>query len=168
MESLGRKVDRRKWGNAMTDAPATFPADAITVDLRTSANVLSTWTARSDDPKSQDDVALALVAASETLDKLDVLFLPASMLVSAFQVASTPGATCVGDLTGRHHDVGPLDYGSLGRFANVVVTTMRSEGGLRRWTKKELTTLLRAAVDSKRLALDDLKPKVRELLARPG
>ena len=70
---LIRKITRAKWGLKQGLSSEEIPADAVTVDLRTKENSLSFWKCKSDSRENIKEVALAIVAAGNSVERLDLI-----------------------------------------------------------------------------------------------
>lgn len=77
MPFLSRKFSRSKWEGCDPYKPDEIPADAITSDLRTSANTLSFWICTDEEVARRDlrTTVLAMAANYERLDKIDVCWI---------------------------------------------------------------------------------------------
>ena len=133
----------------------------MTGDLRTQDNSLSFWRCRDGVDGDVEEAALAIAAAGDRLDKIDIVWLPDDELRADGQILKdTEGRTPVVDLADRHVDICKLDYTRLGRVAQRVVAAI--EGGrCRRLTKVRIKGLLVRAVQQERIALDELADGLR-------
>ena len=162
---LARKVTRAKWAANQGLATGEIPADAVTIDLRTQGNSLSFWQCPTDTASDVEEAALAIAAAREHIDRLDVVLLDDEELQADGQaLANTEGRTPVTDLAPLHVDVSRLDYARLGRVAKRVAGAIE-EKRHRRITRARVKKLIAAAVEKGRIDLDDLESGVREEVA---
>ena len=170
---LARKISRAKWEPTHGVAEGEIPADAVTADLRTSQNTISTWSCGSGEEHEVFDAALALAAGYERLDKIDVVWLSDKDLQDdGLSLRPTPGRTPVKELVDRHVDIHRLDLDRLGRLARRVMTAIET-GRVLRLTRKRVRDLLAQAVKEGRVRLNDLKQRLQEEVAaaldqRPG
>lgn len=160
---LVRKVTRAKWSSSEL-GEGEIPADAISVDLRTSGNTLSLW--ESPSPGELHEVVLALAAAGDRIDKIDVVFIDRQRIDDlGIELSRTPGDTPVLDLVSRHVDATRLDMVRLGSFASELSRALRAEQH-RRWSKKHVAKIVAAAVDAGRVAFESLGAKVQEEVSK--
>ncbi len=158
---LARKITRAKWNPKNGLSAGEIPADAVTVDLRTRENSLSFWRCGLGEKEQVEEAALAIAAAGDRVDRLDLVWLTDDELGADGQTWSdTDGQTPVTDLIRRHVDVYRLDYVRLGNVASRVVTAL-TEQRYCRLPKRRVTNLLAAAVREGRVALTDLREGVR-------
>ena len=161
MAYLVRKITRAKW-TSLDDA--SVPADAVTVDLRTSGNKLSLWKCTARDDGDISDVALALAAGLERIDKIElVLFEKKGLDADGVSLESSEGRTPIDSLKERHIDAVALDYRRLGVIAERVACALREES-YQRFSRQSVKNILRTALDEGRLQEEDLREKVREEL----
>lgn len=159
---LARKITRSKWAGAADGPGEPIPADAVTVDLRTSQNTLSFWACDSEEPHALEQAVLALAAGVDRVDKLDLTWLLESQVTNEqLKVKETPGNTPVDGLRSRHRDVAELDYVRLGKVARLIQGSLVNKR-FRRFTKKEVLGVLVDAVQEGSVQLEDLKDDVRE------
>ena len=119
---LVRKIARAKWDatrNAERGlADGEISADAITADLRTLGGTLSFWRSSSEAAGDLEDAALAIAAAGQRLDRIEVVWLAIEDLhADGHILRDSPGQTPVADLAERHVDICQLDYVRLGKVA---------------------------------------------------
>ena len=158
---LARKITRAKWESKEGLSKEEIPADAVTVDLRTSDNVLSFWKCRSNSRENIEDVALAIAAAGNRVERLDLVWIADDKLQDDGQTwKDTDGRTPVRDLVKQHVDVYRLDCVRLGKIASRIATAIAADGHLR-LTKTAVTKLLATAVKQERIDLDRLEEKVK-------
>ena len=137
-----------------------IPADAVTVHLRTQENSLSFWQCSIGEEAEVEEVALAIAAAGERIDKLDIVwFSDDELRADSQQWKKTDGRTPVAELVRRHVDVYRLDYVRLGKVASRIATAIK-ESRFRRLSKKRVTVLLATAVEQERVKLEDLDSRV--------
>ena len=157
---LARKITRAKWRPKEELSVEEIPADAVTVDLRTQENSLSFWQCSIGEEAEVEEVALAIAAAGERIDKLDIVwFSDDELRADSQQWKKTDGRTPVAELVRRHVDVYRLDYVRLGKVASRIATAIK-ESRFRRLSKKRVTVLLATAVEQERVKLEDLDSRV--------
>ena len=71
---LARKITRAKWVDAHLDS-GEIPADAVTADLRTRNNALSFWQCGDATEEELDEAVLALAAAAQRVESIDIVWL---------------------------------------------------------------------------------------------
>lgn len=158
---LARKISRAKWEAKRDLSEEEISADAVTADLRTQSNTLSFWRCGSE--TEVEDAALAIAAASDHVDKIDIVWVDEDELKTDGQtLEDTPGRTHVTELIDRHVDICRLDYVRLGKVAHRVMTAIKKKQCVRRLTKRRVTEILVAAIEQGRVNLDDLEKRVQE------
>ena len=162
MAVLVRKINKAKWRQRDVLNDEEPSADAITNCLKTSQNSLSVWTI--DDESHLSNAILALAAGFQRLDTFDVALINEDDLVgNGLTITETPGITPYSAMIGRHRDISDLDYGGLGKVASLIISCLKNET-VKRYTKSTLIDLLRAAVLSGDVRLEDLQPSVQKEL----
>ena len=157
---LARKISRAKWDAKEGLSKGEISADAVTADLRTRENKLSFWRCGSE--TEVEDAALAIAAAGERVDKLDIVWIDEGELQTDGQtLADTEGRTHVTELVKRHVDICRLDYVRLGNVAHHVTTAIEEERWIR-LSKGRVANILVAAVEQERVNLNDLKPSLQK------
>jgi len=165
MGYMVRKISRAKWDLKSGLSGDFISADAVTSDLRTSNNCLSLWFCN--DPNENielSSVVLALVATSERnrIDPIDVAWIHSKDLSECdISQKLSPGKTLVEDMINKHVDVIDLDLTKLCILAKIFAHSIRSHKRFKRYSKKEVRSLLSGAVKSGRLKLDKLKDEVQ-------
>ena len=162
---LVRKISRAKWDSknniALRLSEGEIAADAVTGDLRTRGNAVSFWQCSDFVNADIEDTALAIAAAGDRIDKLDIVWLSQSDLTSdGHIIENTDGRTPFRDFVHRHVDVCRLDYDRLGKLA-VRVHLAIQNNQCRRLTKLRIRTLLGLAVGNGRISLQDLHEEIR-------
>ena len=152
---LARKIARAKWDAKRNIErgleEGEISSDAVTGDLRTQKDTLSFWRCRTGSEDDIRDAALAIAAAGERLDKLDIVWLVDSELqADGHTLKDTEGRTPVADLSKRHVDICKLDYIRLGKVAQRVVAAIEDQR-CRRLTKARVKGLLVTAVQQGRI-----------------
>lgn len=129
---LARRIARAKWDKTRNLqrglADDEISADAVTGDLRTRDNSLSFWRVRTQADGEIEDVALAIAAAGERLDRLDMVWIAEKELQADGQVLEeSTGRTPITDLADRHIDICRLDYSRLGKVARRVAAAIEGD-----------------------------------------
>ena len=159
---LARMVTRAKWEAKGGLEDGELPADAVTIDLRTTGNTLSFWRCGDASPEALERAVLALAAGRERLDRVDLTWVDVAGLdQDDIALARTPGKTPVASMVDEHIDAANLDYARLGRVARRVEAALR-DNRHRRWTEKQVRRLLADAVDNDLLEISGLQPGVAE------
>lgn len=158
---IARKITLAKWNPNEELAPGEISADAVTADLRTQDNKLSFWRCGNGSQTEIGEVALAMAATGNRVDKIELAWIPEDDLRADGQLwLDTEGRTPVEQLASRHLDVCRLDYVRLGKIAHRVADAIK-EGRFERLKKERVLDILVAAIQQRRLELNDLKDKVR-------
>ena len=148
---LARKITRAKWAAKQELSVGEIPADAVTVDLRTQDNALSFWRCPNDTDSNVEEAALAIAAAGQRVDRLDIIWLADEELQADDQILrKTEGRTPVTNMTAMHIDVSRLDYVRLGRVARRVVTAIEANR-YRRFTRARVKSLIEEALGQGRI-----------------
>jgi hypothetical protein len=162
MSVLARKIARAKWEPKPELGGAEIAADAVTADLKTTGNTLSFWRC---DSSSADDLkraVLALAAAADRPDRLDVVYLDElAVRQSGLATRDTTGDTPVETLRQHHVDVEKLDLTRLAKVAQMVADAHRSSAS-HTMTKKHVVELVVQAVKDGLVKVADLKDKMKE------
>lgn len=158
---LARKITRAKWAATGELSTGEIPADAVTVDLKTHGNSLSFWQCPSEAVGDVEEAALAIAAARDRVERLDIIWLTDEELQADGQtLRNTEGRTPVTDMAAMHVDVSKLDYIRLGRVAHRVGAALEADR-YRRLTKARVKTLIKAAVGQGRVDLEALEDRLR-------
>lgn len=159
MSYLVRKISRSKWE---VDGSGPINADAITNCLKTTGNTLSFWQVTSENEIS--DAVLALAAANDNLDKMDVVVIHEDIFRElAITIAESPGKTACEKLAHTHRDLANLSINELASIADVLAGKIR-EGKTTRFTLSKLRTLLLSAIDEGRLDFERLSDGIKKKL----
>jgi len=154
-------------------------ADAITIDLKTDSDEVSTWLCEATlsdsaegehDHKDVENVVLLFAAVMERLDKVSLVLLPYGDCHKAgCTVQQTPenGFTEIDDLKPRHHDIQQLDMSRLCWLANTIAKAVRDDNGLLvLYSKRQVADIVWQAIRDNRLSTDDLREKMRTELIK--
>jgi len=161
MQLLVRKINRSKWNNADNDV-FKLASDAITSCLRTTRNTLSVW--RIETENDLDDAVLAIASNFQKLETIDVVTLDGEYLVKVnVEHEQTDGITPVSDLVHNHFDLKNLNYYKIGLVAEHIIQRIQFNK-IKRYTKKELESILKNAINQNRLRIEDLHESVVELI----
>ena len=135
MSLLIRKVNKSKWFQNDIKEREPVSADAITSCLRTYGNTLSVWEIESGD--ELDEAVLAIVAAHQHLESIDVIHLsPEYLTKNGIDCVHSKGRTPVDDLAENHVDLAKLTYEKLGVIAYHIVDRI-VEHGMVRYTRTQ-------------------------------
>lgn len=158
---LARKISRAKWNPKEELSKGEISADAVTADLRTEGNALSCWQCGGGTDAEVEEAVLAIAAAGDRIDKLDLVWFSDDELRADSQtLRNTDGRTAVTELAARHVDVCRLDYVRLGKVACRVVAAIEKD----RWTRltrASVKKILMAAAEQDRIDFDSLRESVR-------
>ena len=136
-------------------------ADAVTADLRTSGNALSFWRCGAA-AAEVERVALAMAAAGDRIDRLDLVWIAEEHLAADGQAyKDTDGRTPVAGLRKHHVDLHRLDYVRLGSVAQRVAAAIESEHCVR-FTRARVKRLLVAAVRRGDVSTAELADRIGE------
>ena len=161
MPVLARKITPAKWKRSTELGEDEVGADAVTADLKTTANTLSFWRCESADPKHLETAVLALAASTERPDRLVFVFLDEQHVrTEGLATRDTQGDTPVVSLRGKHVDVERLDLTRLGKVAQMVANAARAET-CHQVSKEQVIALVTRAVSEGLVGLEDLKEKMK-------
>lgn len=111
---LARTISTAKWNEREIGGNSTVPANGITSDMRLTDDCLSFWTCDRSQSSSLEQVVLALAAARDTVDRLDLVWLgEASIKNIPLRIVATEGDTPAQALKDRHRDVADIDLGTV-------------------------------------------------------
>lgn len=144
-------------------------ADAVTADLRTQNNNLSFWQCAKGTRKEIDDIALAIAAGRDKIDKVEIVLIDDKDLENDGQaIKASNGRTPVESLVRLHVDVMQLDYSRLGRVAHRIASAIAADQ-FHRVSKKRVERLLVTAITQDEILQieglnEKLRPQVQKLL----
>lgn len=162
---IARKISSAKWLRRSSElAEGEISADAVTADLRTKLNTLSFWRCGSGASGEVESAALAIAAAADRIDKVELVWLSDGELLADGQtLEDSLGRTPVLDLVDRHVDMSRLDMMRLGQLATRVAEAL-AERQCRRLTKRQVKSLLMDALEQNRIVPAQLSRRIREEL----
>ena len=156
-----RMIARAKWDQDTNLREGEIAADAITGDLRTTDNRLSFWRCSAPDVHELENAALAMAAARDRLDRLDLVYLEEAWIrQSGLEIRATPGNTPVSSLRSSHVDVDQLDLARLGAVAEMIATAHRSNAELK-MSRLEVLAIIVKAVRDELVSIDALRGDLR-------
>jgi len=157
MPYLIRRISRAKWEEI---EQGEVSADAITNDLKTFRNDLSVWLISSKEELEKAVIALITGAKQTKLSTLHIVLIDEILIAeSSLTLNSTKGDTVVESLQDLHRDISELTYTKLGTIKNLVLDCLKSDN-YALYTKKQLKTLLKSAIESGELLKDKLNPEL--------
>lgn len=163
MPLLIRKLNRAKWPPNNIEDVFQVSADAITNCLKSASNTISVW--KIDDRKDLEEAVLAIAAKQDHLESFDVVIIEDTFVNDySIPIKQIDGKTPVLDLVKLHYDIYNLDYYKIGLLAEHINRRINSND-YKRFTISELKKILRAAVDLKRVDINDLNENIRRKIA---
>lgn len=166
MEYLARKFTPAKWAADKIPVGETVSADAVTADLRTTNNALSTWAGDSDESDVKE-VALAFASTINRPDKICFVLLHRPELKALdIQVSQTAGETRVSDLLPRHHDLIGLGLVRLGRLAEYIADLTLQDKDCHIFSKDQFCKIVCDAISANRLSLEELKGEFKKEISK--
>lgn len=163
---LVRMITRAKWDIKKGFAEGEIQADAVSADLRTVDNSLSFWKCGNGTTNEVEEATLALAAARESVEKLDIVWISDSDYCADEQDwKETEGDTRVTDLKSLHVDLRRLDYVRLGKVAHCVAAAI-AEGRYKRIRKSQVADMIARAVQQERIDLSDLDGKMKSEVSK--
>ena len=156
-----RKISPAKWPQkGEATAVCDVRADAVTGDIRTTEDTISLW--RIDTLEELDQAVLALASGGDKAVTYNVLTIPEETLLKyGFTLAETDGNTPVDGLAKTHRDVVGVNYGSLGKFTQLIMEAINADK-LCTITKKQVKSLIVKAYKNGDINRDKLKERMRE------
>ena len=163
---IARSISLAKWPAEIT-ATGSIPADAITSDLRTRNNALSFWRLPQETEVEMHDTLVALASARDNIEgRIAIVKISQGQCESAgLTFHATLGETPLADAAQRHVDAVALDLDSLSTLAGLMAQAIFA-GQVTPYSAAQTRVLLTARVQSGRIALDTLRPKVQEVVRR--
>ncbi|MXZ57740.1 MAG: hypothetical protein F4Z16_04575 [Rhodothermaceae bacterium] len=164
-------ISQAKWERKEWMDEGEISADAVTADLRTQNNSLSFWKCAKKTHKEIENVALAIAAGRDKIDKVEIVLIDNEDLKTDGQnIETSNGRTPVESLVKRHVDLMQLDYTRLGKVARRVASAVAANQ-CHRVSKQRVQTLLVTAITrDETLQIDrlneNLRPQVQKLLNR--
>jgi hypothetical protein len=111
---LARSVTTVKWKERDIGGRTAVPAHGITNDIRVTEDCLSLWTCDPSHLPSLEQVALALAATRDTIDRLDLVWIDETAIKNIpLRIVPTEGNTPAQSLRDRHRDVADIDLGAM-------------------------------------------------------
>jgi len=164
---LIRKISRAKWPEqgVLTDI-ADIPGDAITADLRTTANTLSFWAVKDIDELKNVIVALATVPTAKGFDSIPVIWIDEDTIKQfGLGVNESIGITAAKHYADNHRDLVELTYSSLGTVAGIVMSAI-NDGQYERVTTSKVKDYTREAYRNGEIDLDLLHDAMKEKIKK--
>ena len=159
---LARRIDRAKWKPKEGISADEIPADAVTINLKSSSNRISFWSIEADSEGDINDVVLVLAAGRDKIQKVELAWVERDELQTyGITIRQSKGRTDVADMVDRHYDLCQLDYTRLGKVAQLVSSSLQDER-YKRVSEARVEQLLVSAVEQDRVALTDLREAVQE------
>lgn len=163
---LAWSISTAKWRARTNIAENEISADAVTYDMRTTDNTLSFWLYDPTKEGSLEDVALALASVRDNIQRLDLVWVDQQQVEQInLRIETTRGETPARYLQVNHRDVVGIDLSRLVALARNVANAI-SNNQTRRFTEREVQTILCDAAKNKLIATDDLKKSVAERMDR--
>lgn len=159
---LVRKIDRKKWEPNPGLQQNEISADAVTANLKTTENKLSLWKCEVAEPKELEQIALALGAAGERIDKIDIVWVAKEILdKDGIKLVESSGTTPVAELRSRHMDAVLLDLSRIGKVAHCLADAIRIGEQHYRFSYNQVKELVCTAVQQGLVTASDLSERIR-------
>lgn len=166
---LVRKIDRKKWEPNPGLQQNEISADAVTANLKTTENKLSLWKCEVAEPKELEQIALALGAAGERIDKIDIVWVAKEILdKDGIKLVESSGTTPVVELQSRHMDAVLLDLSRIGKVAHCVANAIRIGKQHHRFSHYQVKKLVRTAVQQGLVMVSDLHQGIQKDIQSSG
>ena len=163
---LARKVRLSKWEWGERPALSTEEArqSAIEADLRSTDNALSFWRCLSNREPEAREVALAIAAAGDYLQKIQLALVPEESVIQlGLEVAPTPGLTPVADLVESHVTV-RFSAESQRRALAHEIRDAVVRGDCHSFPKSVVREMLNEGIRSGRVSLREMSDSLRAKL----
>lgn len=161
---LVRKIAIKKWDSSSSGADK-ISADAVTGDLRTSGNSLSLWCCQDSQDSQLQEVVLALASVQDRPQKIDIAWIEKQEAEDkGIKFKATAGNTVVENLQEMHIDAIDLDLGKLGLIAELIADAVRNKLQIKRFSVREVSNLIKDAVETGRINPDNLKDDMKKKL----
>ena len=155
-------IQMAKWRADDGLAARFVLANAVSNDVRLAGNTLSVWVCDPSDPRSIEDVVLALASGRDSVAKLDVVWIEAAEIKRIMiDIEEVLGVSLVPTLNDRHRDLKGIDIVKLVRLGRRMAEAVGAEK-YKRFTEKQVLKLIVTAINSAKLQLYDLSEKIQE------
>lgn len=167
---LARKVRLAKW--EWRERPDVPPEQAlqsaIESDLKALNNELSFWRCPTKDLHDVREVALAIAAAGDHLQRVQLALVNERDLASlGLEILPTPGRTPVTDLKSLHVSVPVLGNAQLRELA-LAIREAVSTGAHHTFAKPDIRALVDEAAIAGRVRISEVSEELRAKLDRPS
>jgi hypothetical protein len=159
---FARMISMAKWQPDDGLAMRFVLANAVSNDVRLTDNTLSVWVCDPTDPRSIEDVVLALASTRDTVAKLDVVWFEAEEVKRMLIDIEEAAGTCqVATLNSLHRDLKGIDIIKLVRLSRRIAEAVGTEK-CQRFTEKQVVKLIVTAIRSDKLQLRELREKIQK------
>ena len=164
---LARSVTAAKWKKRRVGRQTRVPADGLTSDFRVQDDCLSFWACETNEVASLEQVVLALAAARDRIDWLDLVWIDQATITTArAKVVESLGETPAISVREHHRDVTGLGLSGVAKLANGVAKAVNGTQ-TKRWTRAEVQKILVDAARNRGLDVNQLKEDIRTKLQVP-
>lgn len=159
---LARMISRAKWERKEWMSEGEISADAVTADPRTQNYKLSFWRSGTGTENEIENVALAIAAGRDKIDKVEIVLIDDKDLKHDGQIIkASDGRTPIGSLVKLHVNVTRLDYCRLGKVARRVASAVEADQCYRVTRRRVERLLVTAITRSKVLQIEKLNKNLR-------
>lgn len=150
-----------KWKGADWGSVERIPADALTIDLKTSSNTLSFWKADGEDSDGEDAAILAIIATLQRAETVHVAIIDERDL-EHLDIRESPetATTAAVGFNRLHVDILELDDASVRTVAAVIAKYVYAEE-TRRITASKVKRLIREGVEGGIIDVERLPSSLR-------
>ena len=158
MALLVRKIEKSKWMQKNILNGELASADAITNSLKTTNNTLSVWRVESE--AEIEKAVLAIVSESQHLDAIDIIILDQEEIKSKkLELTNSLGKTPFKEFIHNHCDIVQLDYGSLGKVADIIINSFKKNRDTR-YTKSQLKKIISDGIVQGSVKIEELNENI--------
>ncbi|MCY4325460.1 MAG: hypothetical protein OXC81_05505 [Betaproteobacteria bacterium] len=150
-----------KWGSNEGLKPGEVPSDAITGDLRTQNNRISLWKCLSQKQKHIEQIALAIVASGDYINRVELALIPADLLLHNPDLHDTEGRTPYRKLASEHCELTSLDGVRLVQVARLIADSIGKKLTCT-IPKRRLMEITRNAIEQGHIDPADLSDELRK------
>lgn len=160
------KHDKKLLSSILGYPKYNAPADAITGCLKTKSNELSVWMVDNEEDIPYALLAMATGIQQESLGKIDYVTFDSEELLKAgirFEQSLDDAGTAIPVLRQFHNDIKNVDYYSLGKIQDMIVSKVNSDSE-QNAIREDLWKWIEKAIDGKLINYDLLTDKYKQVI----
>ncbi len=137
-------------------------SDYVQYELKTHDNMLSLWKISTEE--DLNDAFVALVTSGESIGTVQVVKIDENLL-DTFSFNQDEGDSPTFEINHKHCNVTNLTYEKIGKFIDVVLYTLKSNGCVRK-TKSQMKQLIKEAERNHKLNPDRMNSQMIDAIKR--